>query len=182
MMFLRSRLRPEEGVMLPDPLHPAVVHLPLALAVLMPPLALLAWLALRRDWLPHRAWLAVVLLQAALAGGGWLALETGEEEEERVERVVAERFIEEHEERAERFALAAGVVLAVAAVGLLGGPVGRAARVLTGPAGLGVLALALGVGHSGGELVYRHGAARAYVTSAPDPEATGGGGATRRDE
>jgi hypothetical protein len=54
--------------MLPDPLHPAVVHLPMALAVLIPA----------------------------------LALETGKDEEDRVERVVSEDLIEAHEEAAER--------------------------------------------------------------------------------
>ena len=42
--------------MLPDPLHPAVVHLPIALAVLTPLLALLTLLACRRGVLPARAW------------------------------------------------------------------------------------------------------------------------------
>ena len=167
--------------MLPDPLHPAVVHLPLALAALMPPLALLAWLAVRRGWLPRRAWLGVVLLQASLAGGGWLALETGEEEEERVERVVAERFIEDHEEHAERFVGVAAGVLALAAVGVLGGPLGAAARLATGLAGLALLALAVTVGHSGGELVYRHGAAQAYVEAA-GPEAVSARGPRARHD
>ena len=87
--------------MLPDPLHPAVVHFPIALAALIPLLALLSLLAIARSWLPVRTWAAIVLLQALLVGSAWLALETGEEQEERVERIVAERHIEDHEEAAE---------------------------------------------------------------------------------
>jgi uncharacterized membrane protein len=148
---------------LPDPLHPAVVHLPIALAVLLPALALLGAVTIQRRIVPPRTWLGVLLLQAVLVGSGWLALETGEAQEERVEQVVAERHIEDHEERAERFQLAAGVTLAVLAAGLLPGAVGGVARGVSVVATLAVLAAGVQVGHSGGELVYRHGAAAAYT-------------------
>jgi hypothetical protein len=151
--------------MLPDPLHPAVVHMPIALAILVPALALLAAVLISRKLVPPRTWLALVVLQGLLVGSAWLALETGEEQEERVEKVVAERHIETHEENAERFQLAAVVALVVVAAGLLPGPaggIGRGAAVLVT---LAVLAAGVPVGHSGGELVYRHGAANAYVVA-----------------
>jgi len=160
--------------MLPDPLHPAVVHMPIALAILVPALALLAAVLISRKLTPPRTWLALVLLQGLLVGSAWLALETGEEQEERVEKVVAERHIEAHEEAAERFQLAGVVGLVVVAAGLLPGPaggIGRGAAVLVT---LAVLAAGVPVGHSGGELVYRHGAANAYVL-AGDIAGTGGG-------
>jgi hypothetical protein len=81
--------------------HPKVVHIPMALGVLMPIIAgglLLAWW---RNWLPRRSWFLVIGFQAILFGSGVLALRTGEAEEDRVERVVAERFIEKHEEAAD---------------------------------------------------------------------------------
>jgi hypothetical protein len=149
---------------LPDPLHPAVVHLPIALAVLVPLLAGIAALVIRRQQLPARAWLAVVLLQGILVGSAWMAIETGEAQEDRVERVVAEGPIERHEEGAERFLLAAGVTLALVALGLIPGTAGGVARGVSVAAALGVLAAGVQVGHSGGELVYRHGAASAYTT------------------
>lgn len=151
---------------LPDPLHPAVVHLPIALAMLMPLVALAAAIAIRSAALAPRLWLAVILLQAVLVGSGWLALETGEDQEDRVEEIVAERHIHAHEERAETFQLAAVVALAVTAAGLLpgtAGAVGRGAAVL---ATLVVLGTGIQVGHSGGELVYRYGAASAYAGQA----------------
>ena len=149
--------------MVPDPLHPAVVHLPLALAVLIPLLALAAAFVVQRGWLPTRGWAAIVLLQALLVGTTWLALESGEGEEDRVERIVAERHIESHEEAAERF-LALGVAgLIVAASGLLAGRAGAIQRVATVVLSLIVLASAFAVGRSGGELVYTHGAANAYL-------------------
>ena len=150
--------------MLPDPLHPAVVHLPIALALLAPLWALLAFLAIRFRALPARAWLLVVLLQAAMLGSAWLAVETGEREEERVEEVVAERHIEAHEELAERLLVASGVTLVAAVGGLLPAAAGAIGRGLTLAATLAVLAMGIQTGHSGGELVYRHGAASAYVT------------------
>ena len=148
---------------LPDPLHPAVVHLPIALAVLMPMLALLGALAIRLKAVPPRTWAAVILLQVVLVGSGWMALETGEEQEERVEEVVAERHVEEHEERAEAFQLAGVLTLLVVAAGMLPGAAGGIARGATVLAALAVLAAGIQVGHSGGELVYRHGAANAYA-------------------
>ena len=151
--------------MLPDPLHPAVVHLPIALAVLMPLLAAAGTFAIANGFVPARTWLVVALLQVLLAGSAWLAVETGEAEEERVERIVAERHIEAHEEAAERLLIAAAVGVLLIAAGLLPDRLGRAGRVLGTLASLGVLAAAVSVGHSGGELVYRHGAASAYTGS-----------------
>jgi uncharacterized membrane protein len=152
--------------MLPDPLHPAVVHLPVALAVLMPLAALAAFVAIARGWMPARTWVAVVALQALLVGATWLAVETGEEQEERVERVVAERHIETHEEGAERFLGLALAALVVTGVGLLGGRAGQVGRAASVVAAAGLLVAAAAVGHSGGELVYRHGAAQVYVDAA----------------
>jgi len=159
--------------MMPDPLHPAVVHLPIALAILVPLCAALAILSIRKGFLPARSWAAVVLLQAMLVGSTWLAVETGEDQEERVERVVAERYIKTHEEAAERFLALTGVGLLVIGLGLLprrSGAVGRIGGVV---AALGILAAGVAVGHSGGALVYEHGAANAYakldVLATPGP-------------
>lgn len=149
--------------MLPDPLHPAVVHLPMALAVLIPGLAVLGFFLIYKGSVPSRSWVLVVLLQAILVGSGWLALETGEEEEESVERVVAERFIEAHEEAAERFMWIAGLCLLASGAGMLPGRVGSWGRGAGTIAAFGVLAAGVSVGHAGGELVYKHGAAGAYM-------------------
>jgi uncharacterized membrane protein len=152
--------------MLPDPLHPAVVHLPIALAILLPGLAVLGLFLIYKGVIPSRSWALIVLLQAILVGSGWLALETGEDEEDRVERVVAERFIEAHEEAAERFMWIAGLGLLACGAGLLPGRSGNWGRVAGTIAAFGVLAAGISVGHAGGELVYKHGAASAYVDAA----------------
>jgi uncharacterized membrane protein len=151
---------------IPDPLHPALVHFPIALASIAPLFAFLCAVALFRAWLPARAWLVVVLLQLMLVASAQLALQAGENEEERVEKVVAEERIEEHEEAAERFRNLAVIGLVVVAAGLAPGAIGGWARALA------VIVTAVGalasvpVGQSGGELVYKHGAASAYTQPA----------------
>jgi uncharacterized membrane protein len=153
--------------MLPDPLHPAIVHFPVALAALLPLLMLAIGLGVRLELLPVRSWMLAVAAQALLAGSAWLAVETGEDQEERVEDVVAEEHIEEHEESAKRFLWITAGALPVSALGLLAGAAGVAGRVAAIVASLVVLAAAVPTGHSGGELVYKHGAASAYVSAAP---------------
>jgi len=149
--------------MLPDPLHPAVVHLPMALAILIPAFAILGLFMIYMEFLPPRSWILIALLQALLVGSGWLALETGEEQEERVERVVTESLIKDHEEAAERFLILAGIGLLASAAGLLPRRVGAMGRAVGTLAALGALAAGGYTGHLGGELVYKHGAASAYV-------------------
>lgn len=149
--------------MLPDPLHPAVVHLPVALAVLLPLLSHLGLLAIERHWLPVRAWSVVVLLTCTLVLGSWAAMSTGEADEERVESVVAESYIEAHEEAAEGFLAVSVVLLAVASLGLASGRAGRIARMASLPLTILLLVAGARVGHLGGELVYERGAAMAHV-------------------
>ncbi|MFQ5418445.1 MAG: DUF2231 domain-containing protein [Myxococcota bacterium] len=149
--------------MIPDPLHPAIVHFPIVLALLAPVGALVAAWGIASGRVSPRAWMGVVVLQIVLVASGWLTLETGEREEERVERVVAERHIEDHEEEAERFLLLAALTLPLAAAGLMRSAAGTAARGITVLAAAIVAAAVGAVGHSGGALVYQHGAAQAYT-------------------
>lgn len=158
--------------LLPTPLHPALVHLPIALTLLLPCFALGALWAIRRGSQPLRAWGIATALFALLSASAWAATETGEQTKEQVERVVAERAIETHEEAAEAFLVLSLIALAVAAVGLSRGRVGQAARALATIGAVALVATGWRVGHSGGALVYQHGAAAAYATA---------GGATRLD-
>ena len=153
--------------MIPDPRHPAIVHFPIVLAVLTPLLTAGAFWAIHSGRLPDRSWLGIVILQVVLVGTAWIATETGERDEERVERFVAERPIEEHEEAAERFLTLAALVLPLAAAGMLAGRVGAINRALTIALSIAALGAAGLAGHSGGELVYRHGAAMAYAQPVP---------------
>jgi len=150
--------------------HPKVVHVPIALGVLMPLVAGGLWLAWWRAWLPRRAWLVAVLLQAVLVGSAYLAVETGEDQEDAVEKVAPKRAIHEHEEAAEWFLRGSALVLVLLAVPAFL-PNARAALALALVGTLGtvaVQAMSYRVGHLGGELVYKHGAAKAYETP-PSP-------------
>jgi len=149
--------------MWPDPLHPAVVHFPIVLMVLLPVVGGVALWAIRRGARPPVAWTVPVVAAATLALSSWVAVETGENEEDVVEPVVAEAAVHEHEEDAELFLVLSGALLLVTAAGLLRGAPGRTARLGAIAGAVALAALGARVGHSGGNLVYRDGAASAYT-------------------
>ena len=151
--------------MLPDPIHPAIVHLPVALALLLPAMAGGAFLLARRGTSIRTLWSGVAVAAALLAGSAWLAVETGEAQEERVEKVVSEGALETHEERANLFLALATGTLVLALVGLAKDKVGRIGRVGATVAAVSLLPAGYMVGHSGGQLVYRDGAAQAYTST-----------------
>lgn len=150
------------------PLHPKIIHLPIALSVLMPLISaglLLAWV---RGWLPRRAFLIALLLQAVLVGSAYAGIRSGEADEERVEAVMSEAPIEEHEEASKAFTVAAAVVLVIMAAAFL--PNERAARSGAALSFLGtlvVLGLGYRAGAAGGRLVYVHGATDAFRSDQP---------------
>jgi uncharacterized membrane protein len=150
--------------MLPNPLHPAIVHFPVVLACLLPFFVAGAMWAIRRGARLQIAWGIPVAVALALAASTWAAVETGEQQEERVERVVGERALSAHEEMAEVFLTSSAVLALIGVVGLVGGVAGRTARVLTAAGSVALAAGAFRVGHTGGQLVYRYGAASAYST------------------
>jgi len=174
--------------MLPNPLHPAVVHFPVVLAFLLPLFVGGALWAIRRGANPRRAWLVPLAGSAGLALSAWAAVQTGDAQGERIERVVSEQAIESHEEMAETLLAVSTGLAVVALAGLVGGIPGRAARVVTGIGSLAVVGLVARVGHSGGQLVYKYGAASAYTTQSVNgsgevvAKPTAGGAAQRRGE
>jgi uncharacterized membrane protein len=155
---------------LPDPLHPAVVHFPVAIALLLPLAAAFVALAIAIGRLDARAWLLVVLLHAGGLGSAWFAEETGHDQEERVEEALGKAIedpLHEHEEAAEWLVRVFAGSLLVSAAGLLRGGAGRAARLAAVLAALAVSAASYQVGRTGGALVYEHGAANAYLRPPP---------------
>jgi hypothetical protein len=151
--------------MLPNPLHPAIVHFPVVLAFLLPIFAVGALWTIRRGAQPRRAWAVPLALAGALMLSAWAAAQSGEAQEERVERVVADAPLDVHEEAAEVFIAASAVVLLLMMAGLAPGIAGKSARVIGTVGALALVGGAAWVGHSGGQLVYQHGAATAYTGS-----------------
>lgn len=144
--------------------HPKIVHLPIALAILLPLVSgglLVSWLV---NALPQRTLWVAVVLQALLVGSSFLAVETGEEEEERVEEVVSHDALHHHEEAAEVFAWTTLLPLPF----LLFAAVTRREQWGRAAAGVGVVStlvvtgLGIRTGQAGGELVYVHNAGAAY--------------------
>ena len=175
--------------MLPNPLHPAVVHFPVVLAMLLPLVALASLYAIRRGARPTVAWGITTVVSALLLASSWVSLETGEQAEEKVEDVVAERVVEAHADAAELFTFMAGGVLLLAIAGLAKGKLGTGARIAASVGTLAIVGAGINVGHSGGQLVYRYGAASAYATPSANPETgtaagevTGGTGSGDSDD
>ncbi len=171
--------------MLPDPLHPAVVHFPIVLILLGAGAAIVA--AFWRGG--HLARYAALLL-AAGALGAWVAVETGESDGGLLESGTAAReaLVDEHETWAKR-TLVVTIVSALAAAGsALAGQWPRVARVVAIVAALGGIAAVYAVyetGHRGGALVYRHAAgveAAAVDTKAVKDPASRAGASAREKE
>jgi uncharacterized membrane protein len=146
------------------PLHPALVHLPIGVAVLLPMLGAAVTLGVVRGWLPRTSWFLVVLVTAVGLASGLSAKRSGEQEEDRVEKRAEKKIpheaIHEHEEAAEALIIAFAVSL-VAATGVLFLRNDRGYKLGFVIVSLGfcvVAAAAYRTGELGGELVYRHGA------------------------
>lgn len=155
--------------MLPNPLHPAIVHFPIVLVVLLPIFGIGALWMIRRGASARRAWALPLAIAAGLTLSAFVAVRTGEAQEERVEEVVTERVLHGHEEAAERFLVLSGVLLVIAAAGLASGNVGRSARLIATAGAVALIYAGIQVGRSGGELVYTHGAASAYIDTTMSP-------------
>ncbi len=154
---------------MPDPLHPAIVHFPIVLACLSPVVALWGLLSLRRGG-GGAAWRAAVVVLTLVVLTGWVSMRTGRAQEERVEHVVPERLIHEHEEAAERLVYGALALLILALAGCRRGATARALRVVVLAGTVALVLAAIDTGRRGGALVYEHGAASAYVPATPGAE------------
>ncbi len=170
--------------MLPNPLHPAVVHFPVVLAFLLPVSAVVAIWTISKGSRASRAWLVPLSIAAALSLSTWVAVETGEGQDRRIERFVQEKPLDAHQDGAEMFLTASIVVMLVTAGGLVRGGMGTISRAAASVASVALVAGAAYVGHTGGQLVYKYGAATAYTipTAAPITEAGQGVTALRAPE
>jgi uncharacterized membrane protein len=146
------------------PLHPLISHFPLVLSVIVPLAALAFAFLIRANKISSSMWLIVVAFMLSLTVSGYVALETGETEEDKVEKVVSKKIIHEHEEAAEIFV---GSTVIVLALGIAAFFLRKELQfsVMLAIAGLALISTYLGfrTGKLGGELVYVHGAASAYT-------------------
>jgi hypothetical protein len=94
-------------------------------------------------------------------------MNTGEREEDRVERVVPDAAIERHEAYAEQFVWAVGLTLvpAVLVVAFRKAVLVHTMAAVTVAGSLVVAGAAIRAGHAGGQLVYAHNAGAAYAAT-----------------
>lgn len=145
------------------PLHPMIVHFPMALTFLLPVLIIVFAYMIKVNKMTPKAWLIIVGIQLAIVASGYVALETGETEEHTVEKVVSKDLIHDHEEAAEIF-VGSTVLALVLSIGVFFIRKEFQFPIKLGIALIGLVScyLAYKTGTLGGELVYKHGAASAY--------------------
>ncbi len=163
--------------MIPDPLHPAIVHFPIVLLLLGAPLAIIA--IFLRKW--HLPWLVALVLTTG-AAGSIVATWTGGQDEEVVGGISenADAILEHHEEWGER---TRNVAVLAAALALLSAALTRfpaasvSIGVLVAVAGIASAVCVAQAGHYGGLLVYKHGVGinTAAGANAPNTEAGNSG-------
>ncbi len=166
--------------LLPEPLHPLVVHFPIVLLLVGAMAAVLAafW---RRAHLPQYS--AGLLVLGAI--GAWVAVETGESAGGLLEggSPAREALLDAHQMWAER-TLTASLVAAVAAVAAAATVrwprLARGLGVATALAALTTGWMVYQTGHRGGALVYQHGAG--VATMAPATAAEGSAPAVPANE
>lgn len=161
------------------PFHPAIVHLPLGVSILLPGLAFLAMVAIWRGWVPKRTWWVIVGLQALMVTGAFMGHQTGEKEKDLVGGIVDDAPVEEHEAAADLFVQASmgAFVVSFAVAFASASRLAPLAHLLVVALSLVLLVLGMRAGHLGGRLVYVHDAAQAHL-----PENTGGGDADEKIE
>lgn len=145
------------------PLHPIVVHFPIVLGFLLPFLAILLWWAIKKlQWTP-KVWALVSAVALVYCLFATTAVLLGEEDEEKVEKVVSEKIIEEHEEAGELIPWFAGTLFLVSLGGFTVKYSKQAKMAMIVLSLVGIVPLA-NAGHTGGELVYKHGASVAHLS------------------
>lgn len=148
------------------PLHPGLVHFPIALAV-VGALAEIAYLVIRRPWLKLYG---PILLTLALLGGG-AAYFSGQAAEDPAEHQgVPEKAIGAHEQSC---IIALSAVALAALLSWATRPKGKGLQLAAVVAVAGA-ALMLYTGHLGGRLVFLHGAGR-VEQGAPSGDAPAAG-------
>lgn len=160
---------------IPDPLHPAIIHFPVVL-ILLGTFVAFAAVFWRKHHLPVLA--AALLAMGAL--GAWVAVQTGKSDGGLVENLSpqTEALLDAHQNWAERTLILAAIaaVAGIVSVSLFRFPrTARTAAITTAfIAGLASYAL-YQTGHRGGALVFHHGVGVSIAAPVTAPATPGEG-------
>lgn len=145
------------------PFHPLIAHFPLTLAFILPVLIVIFAFMIKINKMTPRGWLIIVGLQLVTTITGYVALESGEIEEELVQKVVPKEYIHEHENTAEIFVGSTVIALVVSiAAFFLRKELQFYVKLCVALLSLVSCFFGYKTGKLGGELVYKHGAAGVY--------------------
>lgn len=145
------------------PLHPFMAHIPLVLALCLPIVIISSIVFIMKKKISPRFWWVPVIMQISIVVFSYIALETGEDQEDTVLQFVAKPFVQQHENAAEIFSGLGVILLGLMAVVLfVGESLARNLRFLTAVLSFIPLAAGLYAGRLGGAIAYTHGGAEAY--------------------
>ncbi|HXH74131.1 MAG TPA: DUF2231 domain-containing protein [Bacteriovoracaceae bacterium] len=161
---------------MPEPFHPLIVHMPIALTFILPFLIFIFAKLIHDNKMTPYGWLIVIVLQMVVTATGYISLESGETEEHKVEKIVSKKLIHEHEEASEIFVGSSVVALVISiAAFFIRKEFQFRIKLAVGVISLISAYLAYDTGRLGGELVYKHGAASAYAEAQAEPETSAQG-------
>lgn len=149
------------------PFHPMLVHFPIVLTAIMPALLIALLVVERKRWATSKIWFLALGLSALNSIITFWAMRAGEHDEELVEKIVRESLIDAHAEWGE-WVLWMGITVFVCLFASMIFKKIKLIKVLPIIMSLAAIFPVVQAGHSGGELVYKHGAAKAHVNPAED--------------
>jgi uncharacterized membrane protein len=168
--------------LVPNPLHPAVVHFPIVLVLLGAAVAVVAVF-----WCKHEIPVLAAVLLSLGALGSWAAVESGESEGGLLERGSPQReaLVDAHETWAKR-TLGISIVAAISATAAVLARrrprLARAVAVVAAMASAGAAYSVFETGHRGGALVYQHAAGIEVVMKEPAAQTVRAAGSSRPTE
>ena len=136
------------------PLHPFIVHFPIAIGILMPMLVVGVGLGIKLLKWPHQTWWMIVFFQTVVVASSVIAVVSGEKEEERPGPPLNQEQLAVHEEAGETIPWTAGVALILSMAPLIMPKKMKGLALLFLIVSLGIMIQLIYTGHSGGQLIY----------------------------
>lgn len=148
------------------PLHPFLAHIPLTLALFMPIILWVSVYLIAKEKVSTKAWWASVAVQVVIVASAYIALSSGEGEEDIVVQFVPKKIIGQHENMAEVFSGLSVILLGVMMViNFVQEKVAKYFRIIAAVFSIIPLGVGLYAGRLGGQIAYAHGGAEAYYAA-----------------